>query len=280
MKDLIKTELKTQIKSGVSVIMSGVESLTITNQSHLVNAARFTKEIKITGDLIEDERKKLVNPRNAEVKEINAFFKQYSTMLDTAEATLKKAILAYQNEQERIRIEAQRKADEEARKEREKIEAAARVQREKEEAALRKAEEERQAQIEAERRAAEETDAAKRRLLEAEAAERRKEADKAMRMARDAAANAEAKENVATTVVAQVVESNYAKPNGSYSVKVYSGEIIDLKAFVKYCLDNNQLGFLSVEIGKVNKVLQATTGTMTMPGIRVIEKEDLRMRKN
>ena len=49
MKDLIKTELKTQIKSGVSVIMSGVQSLTITSQSHLVNAAKFTKEIKITG---------------------------------------------------------------------------------------------------------------------------------------------------------------------------------------------------------------------------------------
>lgn len=279
MNDLITTELKTRIETGVSQIMSGVTSLTIQNQDHLLNANVLTKEIKTTITLIEDERKKIVKPLNDQVDDVNAYFKRFSTMLKTGETTLKGAMLKYEQDREQARLEAQRKADEEARKEREKIEAAARLQREKEEAALRKEEEARQVQLELERKAAEEKDADKRRQMEADAAEQRKKADAAALAARNAAAAAAAKENVAATVVATVVESTYQAPNGSYQVKTYSGEVVGLAMFVQYCLNNDQLNFLEVDMGRVNKVLQATKGAMKMPGIKIIESTDLRVRK-
>ena len=276
--ELIGSELQTRIESGVSLIMSGVESITIQNQEHLVNAATLTKEIKITGKLIEDERKKIVSPLNNQVSEVNAYFKKFASMLDTAETTLKKAIMTYQAEQERIRIEAQRKADEEARKERERIERAAREQREREDAALRKEEEARQAAVEAQRKADEAANAEDRARLEAEAAQKRKESEAATRAALAAAEKASTKEAIAETIIAPVIDSNYRAPSGSYNVTTYTGEVEDKAAFAKYCLDNGQLNFITIDVGQINKILQASKGARRMPGIKIIKSTSLRMK--
>ena len=263
---LVPEKLKTEIEKGVALIMSNVVSLTIATPEHLLNAAALTREIKTTAKLVTDERKKIVNPLNAQVDEVNAFFGQFvgtdkkPGMLDTAESTLKGAMRSYEVEQKRIADEAQAKIDAEAK-----------AQRDKEDAALRKEEAARLAQIEAERKASEEQDTTKKAALEAEAAAKRKEADKAAQVATAAAEKAATKENT-------IVKSAYVAPSGTYNVTTYTGEEEDKAAFVKHCLDTNQLFYLSIEMGKVNKTLQNSEGTMRFPGIRTVSAISTRMR--
>lgn len=106
-------------------------------------------KIKGFAKKLEEQRKSVIDPMRELVKTINGWFETPGGKLDKAEANLKAAILTFDREQERIRQEAQRRADEEARKERERIareaavaEAKAREQAAAAEAAAAKAREE------------------------------------------------------------------------------------------------------------------------------------------
>lgn len=83
------------------------------------------KSIKSLAREIEDKRTSITGPINQALKEVNAFFKPAQEWLTQAERTLKGKLLEFQAEQDRIARELQVRADEQARKEREKLEAQA-----------------------------------------------------------------------------------------------------------------------------------------------------------
>lgn len=66
--------------------------------------ARIEKEL-------EAERKRIVDPKNKELKEINSFFKQFSDQLDALKETARKKIGDYRSEKERKRLEEQKRLD-------------------------------------------------------------------------------------------------------------------------------------------------------------------------
>jgi hypothetical protein len=74
---------------------------------------------------VDDARKTLLKPINEAHDRIQAFFRQPLEFLRQAEIILKRKLLAYSDEQDRVRREEQRKADETARKDRQRIEAQA-----------------------------------------------------------------------------------------------------------------------------------------------------------
>lgn len=267
MSDLVSTAKDSvfSFQQEIMSILDGSASVEkIESQPQYENAALLTKEIKRLGKNIEDKRKELVGPLNAEVKTINDLFKEPTTRLDSIERNLKTVMLGYQKEQEAIRIEAQRKADEEARKQREEIERQARAQREKEESARR-------AEAEAMRKAQE-------AATEQERSKALAEAQRAAKAAETAAEKATAKEQISDMIVAPLVQTMAQKPAGMATVTTWSAEITDKAEFIKYCLSSNQLHFLNIDIQAVSRVIQATKGNMLFPGVKATKTESIRMR--
>ena len=281
---LIPAEIRSKLETDVAKIMNGVTSLSITCQPEAENAITLSRDIARLISDMDQERDKLVRPKNEAVDKINAYFrfffnKEKTGKLQKASATLTGAVQKFKDDQERKRIEAQRKAEEEARKERERIEAEARKQREKEEAARRQEEEALAKKRQAEQAALNAKTKAAREKAEAEAAEAQRIADKSASVAATASAKAEMKETIASTVVANVVQSGYQKPEGYSTVVKWTGEMTDKKALVAHLIANDMEDCIEVTMSKINKLLQAREGKIAIPGIRVIRKEDPRVYK-
>jgi colicin import membrane protein len=85
-------------------------------------AGEELKRIKGARTRLEALRMTMTKPLDAAKKAIMDFFRAPADQLDRAENTLKRAMIGFQQEQERIRLEQQRLADEAARKEREALE--------------------------------------------------------------------------------------------------------------------------------------------------------------
>ncbi|HOM04509.1 MAG TPA: hypothetical protein PLU67_03335 [Candidatus Kapabacteria bacterium] len=93
----------------------------VDNDSYLASAEDL-KQIKAQIKAIEDYRKSITDPINEQIKRIKAFFDVPINKLKEAEEVIKGAILKYQKEQERIRLEEQARLREEAEKRRLKLE--------------------------------------------------------------------------------------------------------------------------------------------------------------
>lgn len=252
-----------QVASEVTLFIDSAKVPAIQDQTKYDEAIAMQKEARRRAKLIEEKRVELVTPLNETVKKINAFFKPAIERLTSFETGLKRICQSYLDEKEAERLEAQRKADEIARKEREKIEAQARAAREKEAQARRDAEE-------AERKAAQEQDAKKREALEKEAATKRS--------AQAAAAEkAEVREAVASTVVAPII-SKECNAQGQYTVEKFTAEVKDKVEFVRWALASNMLEYLEINESLLNKESQATKGERKWPGITVSKKMEARRR--
>lgn len=109
-------------------------SIEVANDNQAEKAAQILREIAAHRKAAEAERKELVGPLNDTVKRINRRFKDSLAPLDAADKIVRERLGTYQAEEERRRIEAQRKLDEERerveREAREKREAAERAERE------------------------------------------------------------------------------------------------------------------------------------------------------
>lgn len=125
-------------------------------------ASEDLKAIKTLQKEVEEKRTSITGPLNQAVKAVNDLFRAPKEFLDKAEAVLKRSMVTYQTEQERIAAESRRAAEAAARAERERLAA---EERERQEAA-RKAQEAAQTAI-----AAGDEVAAAQAQAEAEAAE-------------------------------------------------------------------------------------------------------------
>lgn len=88
-------------------------------------AAIDLQSIKTAQKALEDKRTSAVGPLNGVVKTINDWFRKPTAALADAEAVIKRGMIGYQNEQERIRREQEARAAEQLRKDRERLEAQA-----------------------------------------------------------------------------------------------------------------------------------------------------------
>jgi hypothetical protein len=110
--------------------MAIISGLKIANNEQLQSAADKRNEIKGYQKKWEDMRTDLKAPILEAGRKIDALFKPAQEKMTAAVNLLNKLCVDYTEEQNRIRAEAQRKADEIARKERERLDAEARKARE------------------------------------------------------------------------------------------------------------------------------------------------------
>jgi uncharacterized membrane-anchored protein YhcB (DUF1043 family) len=129
-KDLIPIDVHDECKNVIDYLNSIVE-FKIETPEQYENAGNILVEIKRKLNELETKRKDIVKPFNDKVKLVNEYIKQYTTKLENAESTFKKSRTTWFAEQERKRIEAQRKAEAEAAEERRKAEEKANAERAK-----------------------------------------------------------------------------------------------------------------------------------------------------
>lgn len=99
----------TQITEG-SRLATTVKGLTITNNQEYLNSGEFLKQIKSVSKILDDARKDITKPLDEAKKRVMDFFRDPLDQLSAAEGILKRAILGYQQEQEKIRREEEQKA--------------------------------------------------------------------------------------------------------------------------------------------------------------------------
>lgn len=205
------------------------------------------KRVKAAQKKLEETRTSITGPLNASLKRVNDFFRAPADRLTGIERIIKSKMVAFADEQERIRREEQRKAEEAARRERERIEAQAR---------------------EAERKAQEKAAAERRAAEEAAAAGRAEEAAKLN--AKAAATEAKAAEKVeqlaerSAAVVAPVIQREAPKVAGVASREVWRFEITDPSKI--------NAAFLMPDEQKIRKQVAALKGdaaSLIGPGVRI-----------
>ena len=188
--------------------LDGATDFVIDSQTMFELASDDLKGIKALQKEVEEKRTSITRPLNQAVKAVNDLFRLPKEYLDKAEATLKRAMVTWTTEQERIAAEARAKAEAEARAERERLAA---IEREHAEAAAR-------AQAEAAAAAAAgDAEAAARAQAEAEALQAQ-------------AAAAALTAQVVTVVPEVEAQAKVAGISGRVS---YSAEVIDLLELVK-----------------------------------------------
>lgn len=202
------------------------------------------KRVKTAQKRLDDVRRSITRPIDAAKKAVMDLFREPEAKLAAAETGLKAAMVSYANEQERIRQEEQRRLEDIARREREKLAAQAAE-------AERKARE----KAEAERQAAEAAAAAGRHE------EAAKLAAKAAAIEERAASKADALQLRAATVVAPVVQSEAPKVAGTSTREDWRFEITDPSAVPRE--------YLLVDEAKLGRIVRALKADATIPGVRV-----------
>lgn len=205
--------------------------------------------IKAAQKRLDETRKSLTRPLDESKKRIMDFFRAPAEKLAEAEKAIKSACIGYQQEQERIRREEQRKAEEAARKERERLER------------LRIAAEQKAREKEAElRRQAAEADAAERAKIEA-----RMRADAEKAAAKQAEIDARA-----ASVIAPVIHREAPKVEGLSTRTVWKFRITDARQLPpEYTIPDEK---------KIGQVVRALKGDTSIPGVEVYAEESMAAR--
>lgn len=222
----------------------------VTTAEQYQHGAEDLKRVKAAQKKLEETRTGLTKPINESLRRLNDFFRAPADRLVAIEKTIKAALTRFADEQERLRREEQRRAEEAARRERERLEAQAR---------------------EAERKAREKAEQERKAAEEAAAAGRAEEAAKLQ--ARAAATEAKAAEKVeaietrAAAVVAPIIQREAPKVAGVATREVWRFEIIDPTLVPRE--------YLAVDEQRIRKVVAALKGDTTIPGVRVYAEKSI-----
>jgi hypothetical protein len=138
-------EERKQITEPASTIVAEARGFKVVGTASYELAAERLKTVKAAQKALEVKKRTLLDPVNATLRAIRNLFAGPEVELETAEGLFKRSMLAYSDEQDRIRREEQRKADEAADRERKRLEKEARETEERAKAAreagdIRKAE--------------------------------------------------------------------------------------------------------------------------------------------
>lgn len=213
-------------------------------------AAGELKRIKGALAQIEDSRTRITVPLNNALRETNGQAKEAAAPFLADETVIKNAMIRYSDEQDRLRQEEQRKANERAETERRRLQALA-------DAAAHKA----HLEAEEKRRQAEQEAKAGR---EAEAAKLREQAERVESRAAD---KVEKFEDRAAQVVAPIAQQAQAAPKvaGVSIPMVWDFEVTDEKSIPREYFDRSDV--------RIRKVVQAMQGNTNIPGVRVFQRK-------
>jgi hypothetical protein len=214
-------------------------------------AAEELRAIKGKAAALEAKRKELVGPINEAVKRINDFFRAPIEMLGRAESALKTGMIAFDDEQERIR----RAAEEQARRDREAEE----------------------------RRVAAEAAEAQRLADEAVAAAERaatpEEHEHAQVALAEAAAKVESTQQARAeiaTMPTPIVAKGTPKIAGLSPKKTWRGECTDFMALVKaVAAGTAPINLLELNQTQLNKYARAQESALSFPGCKAVEEKTL-----
>jgi len=242
-----------EITGEISQLEAYAASYRVATAEQYQAGAEDLKRVKTAQKRLEATRTSLAGPINESLRKLNAFFKGPADKLVTIERAIKRALAKFADEQERIRREEQCKANEAARKERERLEAQAR---------------------EAERKAREKA-AADRAAAEAAAAAGRAE-EAAKLAARAAATEAKAADRVeslevrAATVVAPVIERETPRIAGVATRVAWKCEVVDASQI--------NPAFMMPDEKKIRRQVAALHGDAAAvigPGVRIWSERQL-----
>jgi colicin import membrane protein len=225
-------------------------------------AAGELQQIKTLQKSVEKQRTDITGPMNAALKAVNALFKAPSDWLDQAEQVLKRAMLGYQQEEQRKQREEQQRRDREAAAERARVEAAAAAER-------ARAEKEAQVLRDRAQEAAKTGDVESAARLATEADSRQEQGQMVVKEL------AQTKELIS----AATVEKTVPKVSGLSTRKVWKVEVTDKAAFVKYIAEHPEyLELVEPNTPAVNKLGLALKQACPIAGVRVYEDEQLASR--
>jgi len=216
-----------------------LKEVKITTQQEYDNAVKLVQKVKTNLKCLEGDRKEIVAPFNAKVKEVNGKYSAVTDKLSNAEIVLKKAMANFFNEQERLRIEAQRKAEAEAAEARRLAEEKAAKEREKAEAYREQGKDD---------------------------------------LAEKAEARADSAEMKAEQTVAPIIENN-AKVSGVSYKTTYSASILDMETAVNAINANpSYRHMVSIDLKAIERLAGTLKGNLILPGIRIMEQKSVSVR--
>jgi hypothetical protein len=120
----LKPEAK-QLIAHTDAILAEAETYKVATAQQFADAGDVLKRIKSHQKKLDESESDITRPINAGLKAVRDLFRGPKERAARAESLVKRAMIAFSDEQERIRRVEQAKADELARKERERIEAQA-----------------------------------------------------------------------------------------------------------------------------------------------------------
>lgn len=247
------------VKSAQSAL-AVVQAITIDSPEMFEAAGMELRGIKQKIEALESQRVKLVKPLNDTVKNINDLFRKPLALLNDASSALRGTMLTYQDEQDRIRREAEDKARRlaEAEQARLREEAAERDRLAREEAARLQA------------KAAESTSRAEAQALEQRAHE----------VQQQGAAEAATLRDTADIVTAAPVAVMAPKAAGISTRETYKAEVTDKQKLVAYIAAHPDfLNLLDVNATALNQMAKALKSNLNLPGVRAYPDRGIAARK-
>jgi len=238
-----------------AAMLARYTNFAVTTADQYECAAAVLKEIKGKTAEIEDLRKSLTRPLDDSKKRIMDLFRRPLDMLTAAEGKVKRALLTYQQEQERIRQEAERVARAAQQKEQERL---AKLQRE------------------AEARAA----AAVAEGNEKKAAEAKKKAEEFAARKQVAEAAPTSVQSFVPAVKGLSTKKTWrAEIVNAAAIPVGDNVVVEKKVITEKGFAREELiyrrGLWVLDQSFVDKQAAASTGTLAIPGIRIYSEDTM-----
>ena len=118
--EIKKSEQVVELEQMVPAIQQNAQEIQVLNEADLPQANAFLIEVTKQLKTIEGERKKLVNPLNETKNRIQDLFKKLAGPFETAQRLVKGKVQVFLEEEEKKRLEVERKLQEKARLEEER----------------------------------------------------------------------------------------------------------------------------------------------------------------
>lgn len=241
---------QTELESVTKIALDSAQSLKIDSPAMYASAARELQEIKGRAKALDEKRKAITAPLDAAKKAVMDLFRSPLATLEQAESVIKRAIVAWDSEQERLRKAEEMRLREVARKERERLEAEA---RKAEEVARKKSEE---LKLKAEAQAAAGNVEKANALLEKASATLESASDKAAAL-----------QQQASIVQAPTVVREQSKVAGISMRTLWRARVVDASLVPReYMLPNETA---------LNKVAEATKGSIKIPGVEIYSEQSV-----
>jgi tetratricopeptide (TPR) repeat protein len=230
--DLVPVERQDRVKKAQEYFQS-IKGIKIDSQQQYEKAIELLKEIKRTIDQLEEDRLETDKPYGPVSRKINEYYRPARTDLQNLEKVFKDGTTKWFADQERKKLELQRKLE---------------------------------AEIEEKRRKEAEKAEAERKKAEAYREQGRED------MAQKAEARAETAEAVAVNTVAPIVE-NTARAAGVSYTKIYKVTVINHAKAVTALAGNPMFHqFLQIDIKGLEKIINASKGMIKAPdGLIAVE---------